>query len=141
MWQIFIIKFFLTKKKFIFKKLKRLFETNPEIKNYFEKFKHIENAALLKNQILENHATAVMEAIDTAITEIDDAEKTHTKLKKFGLEHKARGVKIEHIDSMRDPFLKSVEQTLGDRYSDRMRTIYEGFIEYLLRAIKEGYNS
>ena len=101
----------------------------------------MDNATLAKSTVLENHATVVMEAIDTAITEIDDAEKTHQKLKKFGLEHKARGVKVEHIDGMRDPFLRSVEQTLGDRYSDRMRTIYEGFIEYLLRAIKEGYNS
>ena len=119
----------------------RLFESNVEFKNYFEKFKNMENAVLIKSQVLENHATIVMETIDTAITEIDDAEKTHTKLKRFGLEHKARGIKIEHIDGMREPFLKSVEQTLGDRYSDRMRTIYEGFIEYLLRAMKEGYNS
>ena len=101
----------------------------------------MDNATLMKSQMLENHATIVMEAIDTAILEIDDAEKTHQKLKKLGMEHKVRGVKVDHIDGMRDPFLKSVEQTLGDRYSDRMRTIYEGFIEYLLRAIKEGYNS
>ena len=101
----------------------------------------MENSVLMKSQVLENHATIVMEAIDTAITEIDDAEKTHTKLKKLGLEHKARGIKVDHIDGMRDPFLKSVEQTLGDRYSDRMRTIYEGFIDYLIRALKEGYNS
>lgn len=119
----------------------KLFEANPEFKSYFEKFKHLENAVLIKSQVLENHATAVMEAIDIAITEIDDAEKTHTKLKKLGLEHKARGVKVDHIDGIRDPFLKSVEQTLGDRYSDRMRNIYEGFIDYLLKAIKEGYDS
>lgn len=42
---------------------------------------------------------------------------------------------------MRDPFLKSIEQTLGDRYSDRMRTIYEILIDYLIKAMIEGYVS
>ena len=42
---------------------------------------------------------------------------------------------------MRDPFLKAIEQTLGDRYSDRMRNIYEVFIDYLVKTMCEGYNS
>lgn len=42
---------------------------------------------------------------------------------------------------MRDPFLKSIEQTLGDRYSDRMRSIYEVFIDYVVKAMCEGYNN
>jgi hypothetical protein len=42
---------------------------------------------------------------------------------------------------MRDPFLKSIEQTLGDRYSDRMKNIYEIFIDYLVKTMVEGYNS
>ena len=33
-----------------------------------------------------------MEAIDVAVTELDDAEKTHSKLKKIGLEHKNRQI-------------------------------------------------
>jgi len=42
---------------------------------------------------------------------------------------------------MRDPFLKAIEQTLGDRYSDAMRTIYEVFIDYVIRAMIDGYSS
>ena len=42
---------------------------------------------------------------------------------------------------MKDPFLKAVEQSLGERYSDRMRNIYEVFAEYLVKAIAEGYKS
>jgi hemoglobin-like flavoprotein len=119
----------------------RLFETNEDFKNYFEKFKNLNNEQLLRSQVLLNHATVVMEAIDTAITEIDDADKTHNKLKKLGLEHKVRGVKEEHIAQIREPFLKSVENTLGDRYSDRMRNIYEVFIDYVIKTIIEGYKS
>lgn len=42
---------------------------------------------------------------------------------------------------MRDPFLKAIEQTLGDRYSDRMRSIYEVFIDYFVKTMVEGYTS
>jgi hypothetical protein len=40
---------------------------------------------------------------------------------------------------MRNPFLRAIEQTLGDRYSDRMRSIYETFIDYVIKAMVEGY--
>lgn len=42
---------------------------------------------------------------------------------------------------MRNPFLKAVEQTLGDRYTDRMRNIYEIFIDYFLKTMIEGFIS
>lgn len=59
-----------------------MFESNEELKKHFEKFKDMENEKLFKSQLLLNHATSVMESIDTTVTELDDAEKTHTKLKK-----------------------------------------------------------
>ncbi len=40
---------------------------------------------------------------------------------------------------MRNPFLRAVEQTLGDRYSDRMRVIYEVLIDYFVKTMEEGY--
>jgi hemoglobin-like flavoprotein len=118
-----------------------MFSSNEELKQYFEKLKDKDNAVLIKSQILLDHATVVMEAIDTTVTELDDAEKTHANLKKLGVEHKARGVKESHLDQIKTPFLKSVEETLGDRYSDRMRNIYEVFIDYVIKTMIEGYNS
>jgi hemoglobin-like flavoprotein len=120
---------------------KRMFESNEELKKYFEKLKDKDNATLLKSQILLDHATVVMEAIDTTVTELDDAEKTHNNLKKMGVEHKARGIAESHLSEIRTPFLKAIEETLGDRYSDRMRNIYEIFIDYVIKTMKEGYNS
>jgi hemoglobin-like flavoprotein len=119
----------------------KLFEANADIKNYFEKFKNLSNDKLFKSQLLINHATTVMETLDTTIMELDDADKTHSKLKKLGLDHKARGVGDSILISIKDPFLKAVEETLGDRYSDRMRTIYEVYIDYVIKAMVEGYNS
>jgi hypothetical protein len=65
-----------------------MFETKPDLKDYFGKFKNMSIEVLIKSDALLNHATNVMEAIDTAVTELDDAEKTHQKLKKLGQKHK-----------------------------------------------------
>lgn len=41
---------------------------------------------------------------------------------------------------IKDPFLQAVEQILGDRYSDRIRTIYETAIDYILKTLVDGFN-
>ena len=74
-----------------------MFESNQDLKKYFEKFKDMSNDALFRSQLLLNHATTVMESIDTFATELEDAEKTHQKIKKLGSEHKLRGIKEEHL--------------------------------------------
>lgn len=117
-----------------------MFEACPPTKNYFEKFKSMSNEVLAKNEPFTIFAANVMEAFDTAITELDDPEKTHQKLKKIGAKHKTYGVPDTVLKEMRNPFLRAVEQTLGDRYSDRMRTIYETLIDYLIKALAEGYD-
>lgn len=116
-----------------------MFESCPDTKTYFEKFKDVSNELLSKKDPFVNLVTNVMEAMDTAVTELDDAEKTHQKLKQIGAKHKERGVPDIIIKEIRNPFLKAVEQTLGDRYSDRMRTIYEVLIDYFIKAMLEGY--
>lgn len=65
-----------------------MFEAKSDLKNYFEKFKNMSNEVLFKSDALLNFATKVMEEIDLIVTELDDAEKTHLKLKKLGLKHK-----------------------------------------------------
>ena len=100
----------------------------------------MDNTELIKSQVLENHARVVMEMIDVTIIGLDNAENVHQKLLMLGMEHKARDIKLTLLDEIRGPFLLSVEQTLGDRYSERIRAIYECFIDYMLRTIKEGYN-
>jgi len=75
----------------------RMFEAKPELKNYFEKFKNMSLEVLYKSDALLNHATNVMETIDTTVTELDDAEKTHQNLKKLGLKHKTLQVPDEVI--------------------------------------------
>jgi hypothetical protein len=74
-----------------------MFEANKDMKNYFEKLKNMDNDQIAKNTAFINHATNVMEALDTTVTELEDAEKTHAKLKKLGHEHRLRNIDVLHI--------------------------------------------
>lgn len=75
-----------------------MFEANPDLKKYFEKFKDMSNEQLFKSTVLIDHATSVMEFLDIIVTELDDAEKTHQNIKKVGLQHKNRGVQDFHLN-------------------------------------------
>ena len=101
----------------------------------------MDSASLLKSHVLQNHASTVMGAIDSILSEISNAEKTSEKLRQLGLEHKKRGIQPDLIGAIREPFLSSVANTLGYRYTDHMRQIYEAFIDYLIMEIENGYNS
>lgn len=116
-----------------------MFEACPDTKNHFEKFKNMSNDQLSKYDPFINHVTNVMESLDLIVTELDDADKAHDKLKKIGTKHKTSGIPDSMLLEMKTPFLKAVEQTLGDRYSDRMRVIYEVLIDYFIKAMTEGY--
>ena len=74
-----------------------MFEAHPDMKNHFEKFKNADNERLFKSTALQDHASAVMEMIDTFVTELDDADKTHAKIKKIGGDHKKRKIPDEHL--------------------------------------------
>jgi hypothetical protein len=41
---------------------------------------------------------------------------------------------------MKGPFLHAIESVLGERYSDRMRVIYETVTEYIIKTIMEGFD-
>jgi len=117
-----------------------MFEACPETKASLDKFKSTANDALRTHEPFINYCANLMEQFDTAITELDDADKTHAKLQTIGTQYRA--------DHMPDTFIKvsggqarAVEQTLGDRYSDRMRSIYEVFVDYLIKAMLEGYSN
>jgi hypothetical protein len=116
-----------------------MFEKNEGLKKHFKKFENMDNATLFKSDALLEHATIVMEFLDVTVTELDNADSTHDKLKKMGLSHKKRGIPEEAITEMRDPFLKACDQTLGDRFTDRIRNIYEIYIDYVIKTLIEGY--
>ena len=53
-----------------------MFEAHDEVMAMFEQFRSVDKADLGTSQALENHALLVMNALDEAITNMDDPEFT-----------------------------------------------------------------
>ena len=66
-----------------------MFESRSEVKSMFEQFRTVDNVAdLYSDQALENHALLVMNALDEAITNMDDEENMIDTLLVIGKSHR-----------------------------------------------------
>ena len=73
-----------------------MFETRADVMAMFEQFRSVDKADLGTNQSLENHALLVMNALDEAITNMDDPEflidmllttgKSHQRFENFSMQ-------------------------------------------------------
>ena len=77
----------------------RLFETQPEIHDIFENFRHLKTAEEQKNSVeLEEHATMVMSTIDEAINIMNDADAFLSLVTRIGASHtRIKGFKVEYF--------------------------------------------
>ncbi|KAK3787490.1 hypothetical protein RRG08_025752 [Elysia crispata] len=118
----------------------RLFKTNSDLQALFQGFKHIRSDDELRsNEALEYHATLVMTTLDDAITHIDNYEFVRQLLHKTGGSHiKFQGFEPDNFMQIKEPFLEAVRVTLGDRYTDNMKTIYTIAITFILSTLVEG---
>ena len=74
----------------------RMFETRADVMSMFEQFRSVDRADLGTSQALENHALLVMNALDEAITNMDDPEfliemllttgKSHQRFENFSMQ-------------------------------------------------------
>ena len=69
-----------------------MFETSPDTKAYFDKFKDIPNEVLAKKEPFKEFANNVFEFMDTCVTELDEADKTHKNLLSMGAKHRTKGI-------------------------------------------------
>ena len=73
-----------------------MFETRADVMAMFEQFRSVDKADLGTSQALENHALLVMNALDEAITNLDDPEflvdmllttgKSHQRFENFSMQ-------------------------------------------------------
>jgi len=73
-----------------------MFETRADVKSMFEQFRSVDKADLGSSRSLENHALLVMNALDEAIANMDDAEYLIELLLTTGKSHR----RFEHFSTI-----------------------------------------
>lgn len=118
-----------------------MFQEHEELLDLFTKFRDMrtreEQAESLE---LQQHAAIVMTTLDEGITALDNVDFFFDFLHQVGRTHrKIPGFHKEYFWKIQRPFLEAVKETLEDRYTENMETIYTITIRFILETLVKGY--
>lgn len=103
----------------------RLFELEPEYK------------ALFKHDMTEQ-GKKLMKTINIAVEALDDVEPLIPTLKKMGADHVGYGVKERDYNVVGAALLWTLEQGLGDAFTDEVKNGWAAVYDVLAGVMKEG---
>lgn len=119
----------------------KLFEEHKELLSLFEKFISLQTREQqASSEELQEHATKVMSTLDEGIRGLDDMDSFFSYLGQVGASHRRiNGFQSQYFWKIEGPFLKAVEQTLGDRYTANVENIYKVTIKLIIQTLVDGY--
>ena len=103
----------------------RLFELEPEYKKMF------------KNDMTEQ-GKKLMKTINIAVTALDDVEPLVPVLKQMGADHAGYGVVERDYNVVGAALLWTLEQGLGEAFTDEVKSAWAAVYELLASVMKEG---
>lgn len=103
----------------------RLFELEPEYK------------AMFKNDMTEQ-GKKLMKTISIAVEALNDVEPLVPTLKQMGADHAGYGVKDRDYNVVGAALLWTLEQGLGDAFTDEVRNAWGAVYELLASVMKQG---
>ena len=103
----------------------RLFELDPSVKSMF------------KTDMTEQ-GKKLMKTINIAVEALDDVEPLVPTLKEMGAAHAGYGVKDKDYNTVGAALLWTLEQGLGDAFTDEVKNAWGAAYEVLANTMKEG---
>uniref|UniRef100_T1JFM7 Globin domain-containing protein n=1 Tax=Strigamia maritima TaxID=126957 RepID=T1JFM7_STRMM len=81
-----------------------------------------------------------MTTLDESIQALENVDAFTAYLHQVGRSHtRVPGYKKEYFWRIQKPFLEAVSETLGDRYTENMETIYTVTIQFILETLVKGF--
>jgi len=103
----------------------RLFELEPEYR------------AMFKGDMMDQ-GKKLMKTINIAVESLDDVEPLIPTLKQMGADHAGYGVKERDYNVVGASLLWTLEQGLGDAFTDEVKNAWGSVYEVLASVMKEG---
>jgi hemoglobin-like flavoprotein len=103
----------------------RLFELEPSYRDMF-------------NNDMTEQGRKLMKTINIAVEALDDVEPLVPVLKKLGADHAGYGVKARDYNVVGAALLWTLEQGLGDAFTDEVKNAWGAVYEVLATVMKEG---
>ncbi|XP_028310210.1 cytoglobin-1-like [Gouania willdenowi] len=119
----------------------RLFATDPSSKQYFSKFKDIEDLKELeKNPHLKNHARKVLKAINTMVENINNAEKVTSVFNTLGNSHALRHkVEPRYFKVLSDVIVTVLGETFTEVMTSAVAQAWRNFFTAMCANFNDVY--
>lgn len=106
----------------------RLFETSPELKAMFK-------------ADMEAQAEKFMSTVGAMIGSLQDRPAFIAILENLGRKHVGYGVRDEHYDKVGNALLWTLEQTLGDAFTNEARKAWSSLYETVANVMRQAANA
>ncbi|CAG2251273.1 NGB [Mytilus edulis] len=119
----------------------RIFETHADLKKFFFMVENCTTIAEMReSKGLAKHVLMVMNTLDDTIYNLNDMQYVIDLLYDIGKQHRTfSDFRREFFLSVTEPFLLAVKETLGDRYTRNMATVYRRLIQFVIANIFQGF--
>ncbi|CAG0885047.1 unnamed protein product [Darwinula stevensoni] len=123
--------------------LVKLFENHCDLLNLFEKFQGLEvQDGQAERMELKDHARNAIATLDNGIKSLDNLDVYFKYLHAVGETHtKIPGFEKENFKKIKGPFLRAVRETLQERYTPNIESIYRVAIDFLIQTLIDGYEN
>ncbi|KAK3736504.1 hypothetical protein QZH41_009390, partial [Actinostola sp. cb2023] len=116
----------------------RLFEVNPNLQNTFPAFKGLEIKDILNSRSLYLHAKRVMNAIENAVSSLNDAEVFTNYLANLGDRHIPWNVQKEHFNIVGECLLWTFQDMLGPACTTEVAEAWAELYGFIAQSMLEG---
>jgi len=114
-----------------------LFNEKPDLKNLF-RFGNLSDEDLEKSDHLKKHGSIVISAIDSVLCLLEDNHELNEVLSKLTEKHvKIPGFKEGWFWMIESPFLKTVQETMGDDYTSEQEYLFRIMIHSVLQVMND----
>lgn len=117
-----------------------MFESRPELKDIFYKFRGKELLELNQTGLLKMHALRVMATVDKCVSRLDEPKNLSKTLGDVGRSHKLNNVGPCQVKSILPHFLCAIKPYIEDNFSDETAEAWRKLFDLLIFYMSEGMN-
>ncbi|XP_031556223.1 neuroglobin-like [Actinia tenebrosa] len=116
----------------------RLFELNPNLQSTFPAFKGLELKDILNSRSLYLHAKRVMNAMENAVSSLNDSETFTCYLANLGDRHLPWNIQRQHFDIVGECLLWTLQDMLGPACTTDVAQAWAELFGYITESMLSG---
>ncbi|GAB6022446.1 hypothetical protein CHUAL_006559 [Chamberlinius hualienensis] len=114
----------------------KLFETHPDVQDYFPNLTGIASEDLKHSKQLQSHALKVMGFIQKVVARLHEPSKLTSLIRQLGKNHFLYGAKPAYIEFVGPQFLYAIKPSLEEKWTEDVENAWRSLFAYISAIMK-----